>query len=69
MARNNFTAPKRLDDGSRGDLRTHCEKFQMTAVDERDMVFLSHLYRTIFLHGGKVIVDDGQTKQTYKFGC
>ena len=68
MARNNFTAPRKLADGSRGDLRTHCEKYQMTAADERDMVFLSHLYRTIWLTGGTIVVNDGEKRQTYKFG-
>lgn len=66
--RNQFTAPRKLSDGSRGDLRTHCEKFKMTAVDEKDMQFLAHLYRTIWIHGGTVTIDDGTVKETYNFG-
>ena len=66
--RNQFTAPRKLSDGSRGDLRTHCEKFKMTAVDEKDMKMLSHIYRTIFLYGGSITVDDGTVKEIYKIG-
>jgi hypothetical protein len=65
--RNYFKAPKKLADGSLGDLRSHCECFKMTAVDEKDMQFLSHLYRTIWLQGGSVTIDDGAKKQTYSF--
>lgn len=65
--RNLFKAPKRLDNGEPGDLRTHCEVFKMTAVNENDMVFLSHLYRAIWI-GGVVTIDDGKSKQTYRFG-
>jgi hypothetical protein len=67
-SRNEFRAPKKLSDGRRGDLRSHCEKFKMTAADEKDMQFLAHLYRTIWLHGGKVTIDDGTVKETYSFG-
>lgn len=66
--RNEFKAPKKLADGTHGDLRTHCETFKMTAIDESDMVFLAHLYRTIWIHGGTVTINDGTTKKTYKFG-
>lgn len=64
-----FRAPKKLD-SVKGpvDVRKYCEVFKMTAVDEKDMVFLAHLYRTIFIHGGTVSIDDGQVEQTYKFG-
>jgi len=65
--RNQFTAPKRLADGSRGDLRSHCEVFKMTAVNETDMVLLSHLYRVMWLTGGKITVDDGSKQETYRF--
>lgn len=65
--RNQFKAPKKLADGSIGDLRSHCECFKMTAVDEKDMQFLSHLYRTIFIQGGSVTIDDGLKKQKYNF--
>lgn len=62
-----FKAPKRLANGETGDLRDHCEVFHMTAVDEKDMVFLSHLYRAIWM-GGVVTVEDSKSKQTYRFG-
>lgn len=68
MPRNEFAAPKKLSDGSAGDLRTHCEKFKMTAADENDMLFLSHLYHAIWVDGGVVTIDTGQGKKTYKFG-
>ena len=68
MPRNEFSAPKKLADGSAGDLRTHCEKFKMTAVDEKDMLFLSHLYQAIWLDGGVITIDTGQGKKTYNFG-
>ncbi len=65
--RNCFKAPKKLHDGTIGDLRTHCEQFQMVASDEENMKFLSHLYRTIFLQGGKVTINDGSSRKTYNF--
>lgn len=68
-SRNEFRAPKQLANGDRRvDLRKHCEVFKMTAVDENDMVFLAHLYRTIFINGGTITIDDGQEQQTYNFG-
>lgn len=60
-------APKRLADGKRGDLRSHCEVFKMTAVDEKDMKMLAHIYRVICLHGGQITVDDGSVKETCRF--
>jgi hypothetical protein len=51
-----------------GDLRRHCEFFAMRALDEKDMQFLSHLYRTIYISGGKVAISsNGDESQTYNF--
>ena len=66
-SRNQFTAPKRLADGSRGDLRTHCEVFKMTAVDEKDMEMLAFLYGVIFLHGGRITIEYNMDRKTYIF--
>lgn len=66
--KNQFVAPKKAPDGTMGDLRRHCEFFAMRALDENDMKFLSHLYRTIYINGGKVsISSNGDESQTYNF--
>jgi len=69
MTRNKFTAPKQPGpDGRRRDLRTHCEVFKMTACDENDQRFLSHLYRCIFLEGGMVTINTPSGSEAYRFG-
>lgn len=40
----------------------------MTALNEDDMKFLAHLYRTIWIMGGSVTIDDGEVQQKYNFG-
>lgn len=65
--RNHFAAPKKLKDGSVGDLRDYCESFKMVAENEEDMKFLSHLYTTIWVTGGSVIINDGSKKIEYNF--
>ena len=62
-----FKAPKIGPYGKPGDLREHCERFQMKAQNEKDMVFLAHLYSVIWVHGGTVTIDDGKKRQTYRF--
>lgn len=64
---NEFKAPRKLASGERGDVRSHCEMFKMTAANEEDMEFLAHLYRTIWLTGGTVRIDDGEEAETYHF--
>lgn len=66
--KNQFIAPKNAPDGTRGDLRRHCEFFAMRALDENDMKFLSHLYRTIRISGGKISIEtNGEEFQQYNF--
>lgn len=66
--RNEFSAPRMTSDGRPTDVRSHCEVFKMTAVDEDDMKFLAHLYRTIWISGGSVTINDGKVEETYSFG-
>ena len=66
--KNQFVAPKKAPDGTMGDLRRHCEFFAMRALDENDMLFLSHLYRTIMISGGRVSIEtNGEEPQRYNF--
>ena len=67
MKGSQFKAPKVGPDGKPGDLREHCEMFQMKALNEKDMAFLSHLYVTLWVRGGTVQIDDGVKKETYRF--
>lgn len=65
--KNVFKAPDRLSDGSLGDVRSHCNLFQMTVSNEEDMRFLAHLYRTIWINGGQITVVDKEQEATYYF--
>ena len=67
-SKNEFKAPKKLADGRRPDLREYCEVFKMTASDESEMEFLSHLYRVLRLTGGAIAITDANGEQRYEFG-
>lgn len=66
-SKNEFKAPKKLADGRRPDLREYCEVFKMTASDESEMEFLSHLYRVLRLTGGTVTLTDDEGAVVYDF--
>lgn len=53
--RNMFKAPKNAD------VRDKCEVFKMTAVNEKDMEFLAALYRTVWINGGRVIIEENDS--------
>lgn len=59
--RSQFSAPKGCD------LRDKCRVFKMVAINDEDMEFLAHLYRTIWVNGGKITVEDKELKETYYF--
>jgi len=67
MAKNEFKAPRKLPNGQRGDVRKHCQTFKMSADDENDQMFLAHLYRTIWIYGGEITINDGTEQETYHF--
>jgi len=67
MAGNEFKAPRKRKGEPMHDVRKRCAMFKMSAIDETDQIFLAHLYRTIWIHGGTVTIDDGETKQEYNF--
>ena len=67
MPKNTFTAPKKLINGKRPYVREHCKTFHMSTDNEDDQMFLAHLYRTIWIHGGEITINDGTVKETYRF--
>lgn len=70
MPRNEFKAPKgKGPNGLPHDVRTKCEVFKMTALNENDQLFLAHLYRCIWLTGGTVAITTPEGTDEYHFGA
>lgn len=68
MPQSEFKAPRKRKGEPMHGVNKRCAMFKMYAANDADEIFLAHLYRTIWVRGGRVTIDDGETEQTYSFG-